>query len=71
MIQGDRACSEENESEGERGQRQGEFIAAIAHQAIMEVHLGDGYGHIDADGEGGNASEQSHQGQDPAKEFSE
>jgi hypothetical protein len=71
VIQCDGAAAEEDEAEGQGSQGQGEFVAAIAHQAIMKVHLRDRYGHIDADGEGGNASEQSEKNEDASEEFCE
>jgi hypothetical protein len=71
VIQSDRAGPEKDESEGERSQRQWEFIAAVAYKSIVEVHLGDGCGQIDADGEGGYAREQTEHDEDPSEELGE
>jgi hypothetical protein len=43
----------------------------LADQSIVKVHLGDGDGKIDADGEGGSASEEADQHEDAAEEFGE
>ena len=71
VIERDGAAPEEDEGECEGGQRQGEFVSVVAHQSVVEVHLGDSYGQIDADGESGHASEQSQQDEQAAKEFGE
>jgi hypothetical protein len=70
MVQGDGAGAEENEGEGEGGQGQGEFVSAIARQSIVEVNFPDGHGHVNADGKGRHASEQTQEDEQAAKEFS-
>ncbi len=71
VVERDGAGTEEDEGEGEGGQSQGEFVAAVAHQSVVEVHLGDGDGHIDADGKSSHASEQAQQDEQAANEFGE
>ena len=71
MVEGDGAGTEEDEGEGEGGQSQGKFVAAVAHQPVVEVHLGDGDGHVDADGASSHASEQAQQDEQAANEFGE
>ena len=71
VVEGDGAGAEENEGEGEGGQGKGEFVSAVAHQSVVEVDLGDGYGQIDADGKSSHASEQAQQDEQAAEEFSE
>ena len=71
MIESDRTCAKKDEGEGEGGQRQREFVSAVAHQSVVEVHLGDGDGEIDADGKSSHAREQAQQDEQAAKEFSE
>jgi len=71
VVEGDGAGAEENEGEGEGGQSKGEFASAVAHQSVVEVDLGDGYGQIDADGKSSHASEQAQQDEQAAEEFSE
>ena len=71
VVEGDGAGAEENEGEGEGGQSKGEFVSAVAHQSVVEVDLGDGYGQIDADGKSSHAGEQAQQDEQAAKEFSE
>jgi len=71
VVEGDGAGAEENEGEGEGGQSKGEFVSAVAHQSVVEVDLGDGYGQIDADGASSHASEQAQQDEQAANEFGE
>ena len=71
MIEGDGAAAEEDEGKSEGGQSQGEFVSAVAHQPIVEVHLGDGDGQIDANTESSDASEQSQQDKHAAEELGE
>ncbi len=71
MVEGDGACAEEDEAEGEGSEREGKFVAVVAHQSVVEVNLGNGDGEIDADGKSGRACEQAEQNQDAAEEFSE
>jgi hypothetical protein len=69
MIERDGACTEEDETEGEGGEREREFVTPIAHQSVMEVDLGDGDGQIDANGKSREAGEQADQHEDAAKKF--
>src|SRR5271154_184500 len=69
VVEGDRATAEEDEAKGKGGQSQGEFVAVVAHQSIVEVHFGDGDRHIDADGESGGAGEQADKHEHAAKEL--
>ena len=61
MIEGDGAGTEKDEGEGEGGQSEGEFVAALAHQSVVEVYFGDGDGEIDADGDSSAAREQANE----------
>ena len=69
MVKGDGAAAKENQGKGERGQSEREFVAAVAHQSIVEVHLGDGYAQVDADREGSEASEQAQQHEEATQEL--
>ena len=71
VIEGDGAAAEEDKGKCEGGEGQREFVSAVAHQPVVEVHLGDGYGDIDADGQSCNASEQAEQNEKAAKELGE
>jgi hypothetical protein len=71
MVEGDGATAEENEGKGEGGQSQGKFVSIIAHQAVVEVHLGDGDRQIKANGKRSYASEQAEQDEQATKEFGE
>jgi len=69
VIEGDGTATEEDEGKSEGGEGQRKFVSAIAHQSVMEVHLGDGDGHINADGKSSHASEQAQQNQQTTEEF--
>jgi hypothetical protein len=69
VIKGDGAGSEEDEGECEGGQSQGEFVSAVAGHPIVEVHLGDGDGQVDADGSSGHTGEEAEQNEKAAKEL--
>ena len=71
MVEGDGTSAKENDGEGESGQGEGELVSAVTHESIVKVHLGDGDRHIDADGQGCNASEQAEQNEKAAKELGE
>jgi hypothetical protein len=71
VVEGDGTAAEEDECEGNGGQSQGKLVSAIAHQSVMEVHLGDGDGQIDTDGKSSHASEQADQNEQAAEEFGE
>ena len=48
---------------------QGQFDAAVADQSVVEVHLGDSDGKVDADGECRATSEQSDEHKQAAEEL--
>src|SRR5208282_4845983 len=60
-----------DKGESESGQSQGELGSAVADQSVVEVHLGDSHGEIDADGESSHASEKAQQDEQAAREFCE
>jgi hypothetical protein len=70
VIEGDGAGAEEDEGKCEGGESQGEFVSSVARESIMEVHLGDGDGEIDADAKSSNAGEQAEQQEQSAEELS-
>ena len=69
MIECDWPRAEKNQAEGQSRDRQRELISVLPHQSVVEVHLGDGDGKIDADNKSGDSGEQTDQDQDAAKEF--
>ncbi len=69
MVEGDRASAEEDQAKGKGGESQGEFVAVVAHQSIVQVDFGDGDRQIDADGEGSGAGEQADKHEQAAKEL--
>lgn len=71
MVEGDRSSAEEDEGESEGSQSEREFVSAVAHQAVVDVHLGNGDGQVDADREGSYTSEQAQQDEQAAKELGE
>jgi len=71
VVEGDGASAKEYEGKRKGAQSEREFVAAIAHQSVVEVHLGDGYAQIDADREGSAAREQAQQDEDAAQKLGE
>ncbi len=71
VIEGDGAAAEEDKGKCEGGESQREFVSTVAHHSVVEVHLGDGDGHIDADGQSCNASEQAQHNKKAAEELGE
>ncbi len=71
MVERHGASAEEDEGKCEGRQSEGQFESAVALQSVVDVHLGDGDGEIDADGKSSHASEQAQQQEQPAKKFSE
>jgi hypothetical protein len=71
VIEGDGATAEKNKGECKCGKSQGEFVSAVAHHPIVEVHFGNGDGQIDADGKSSHAREQAYENEQAAKEFGE
>jgi len=71
VVEGHGAATEEDESEGKGRQREREFISAVAHEAVVEVHLDDGDGEIDAERKSGHACEQAEHHEQTAKKLSE
>jgi len=71
MVERHGAAAEEDEGKSEGGQGEGQFVSTVAHQSVVDVHLGDGDGEIDADGKSSHPSEQAQQQEQTAKEFSE
>ncbi len=69
MIECDWTRAEKNEAEGQSRNRQWELISALPYQSVVEVHLGDGDGKIDADRESGDSGEQTDEHENTAKEF--
>jgi len=71
VVEGDGAAAEENQGKSEGGQGQREFVSTIAHEAIVKMDLSDGNSHVDKEANGCDASEQSYQHEQSAKEFGE
>lgn len=71
VVYGDGACAEKDEREGKGGQRQRELDTVIPGEAVVPMHFPDGHDHVDADGESGEAGEESGQDEQSAKEFGE
>jgi len=71
VIEGDGAATEEDKGKGEGGQSEGKFISAVSDHAVVEVHFGDGYGEVDAEGEGGDTRKQARQHQQATHELGE
>jgi len=71
VVKGNWAGAEKGQAECQSGQSQREFVAAVAHQSMVEMHFGDGDCHIDTNGQGGKASEQADQNEKAAKKFGE
>ena len=71
MVEGDGAATKEDEAKGKSGEGKREFVSGVAHQPVVEVDLGDGYGEIDAKGERGNSREQAQENHQSANKFSE
>ena len=69
MIECDRTRAEKNQAEGQSRKRQWKLVTALPHQAVVEVHLGDGDGKIDADSESSDSCEQADEHENTAKEF--
>jgi hypothetical protein len=69
VIEGDGATAEKNKGECKCGKSEGEFVSAVAHHPVVEVHLGDGDGQIEADGKSGHAREKAYENEQAAKEF--
>ena len=70
MVESDRTAAEEGESECQGSQSEREFGSAIADQSVVDMHLGDGHGKIDADSKSSHAGEKAQQDEQSAKEFS-
>jgi hypothetical protein len=71
VVEGDGATAEKNEGESKGGESEGEFVSTVTGQSVVEVHFGNGDGEIDADGKGGDASEEAEQNEQPAEELRE
>jgi hypothetical protein len=71
VVKGDWPGAEKNQGECQSGQSQRKFVAAIAHQSLVEMHFGDGDRQIDADSKGRKASKQADQNEQAPKKFGE
>jgi len=71
VVEGDGASAKEDEAERQSGQGQRELVSIGAHQSVVEVHLCDSDGQIDADGESSYPGEQAQQHEQTAKELGE
>lgn len=71
VVEGDRACAEEDEAERKGSQSEGELVSAVACQSVVQVHLGDSDGQIDADSKARRAGEQAQQHEQTAEELGE
>jgi hypothetical protein len=71
VIEGDGTSAEAHQCESEGGKSQRKFVSPVAHQSVVEVHLGYGDAHINTEGKGGHASEQADQNENSAEEFGE
>ena len=69
MVKGDGTAAKENKGKREGGQGEGKLVSVVAHQAIVEVYFDDSDGKVDADGEGGDTSEESEKNEQAAEEF--
>src|SRR5580700_5217321 len=69
VVEGDGAGAEEYKAKGQGGEGEGQFVSAVTDQPVVEVHLGDGDGEIDADAKSGNAGEQAEQHEESAEEL--
>src|SRR5258708_35218279 len=66
-----RTVRKKNQLEGNRSQCQMELESTFAHQSVGPMDFPDGYAQIDTHGEGGEASEESGQNHQAAKELSQ
>ena len=71
MIEGYRAGTKKDKTEGQGGESEWEFVAVLAEHSVVEVNFGDGDGKVDADGESGGAGEETDENKDAAEEFGE
>jgi hypothetical protein len=71
MVQRDGAGAEENKSKSKSSDGKGELEAAIAGQAIVQMHFPNGDREIDADGEGGSAGKETGQDQQSTEKLRE
>ena len=69
VVESDGASTEENKAKGHGGQAEREFITSGTGHTVVQVNFQDGNGQIDADAEGGDASEQTDQQEQSAEEF--
>lgn len=74
VVQRNRAAAKKDEGEGERCRRQGELVSGVvgpSEQPVVQVRFPDGDAEVNADHEGGDASEESPQDQDSAEKLGE
>ena len=57
VVERDRTATEKNQRKSKGGKSQRQFGPAIADQSVMEMHLPDCDGEVDAHGKGGESSE--------------
>jgi hypothetical protein len=69
VIEGDGTTAEEDKGECEGGEGEGEFVSVVTRQSVVEVHLGDSDGEIDADGKSSDPGKQAEQDEQAAKEL--
>lgn len=70
-IGGDGTSAEEDDCERDGGEREREFVTALAGKTVLQVNLEDGHEHVDADGERGKASEEAEDEQETSTELGE
>jgi len=71
VVESNCAATEEDEAEGEGGKSEGEFVAVLAHQSIVEMNFRNGHAQIDADSEGRGAGEQAEEYENTAEKLGE
>src|SRR6267154_5938099 len=71
VVKGNRTAPKKDQREGNRSQCERELESTFAHQSVRPMDFPDGYAQIDTHGEGGEASEESGQNHEAAKELSQ
>ena len=69
VVKCDRTATKKDQREGNRSHCERELESTFAHQSVVPMDFPDGYAQIDTDGEGGEASEESGQNHEAAKEL--
>src|SRR5580693_2398326 len=71
VVKCNRTAAKKHQREGNRSHCERELESTFAHQSVVPMDFPDGYAQIDTDGEGGQASEESDENHEAAKELSE